>query len=179
MTTGRINQVTTVGRSDWTGQRSRLGNGESAPASVDPNATTGTDHQNRPTIDRSRSVTGTRASSSNPTNNWLPSRPVRPTSQRAFFRAPLGTSLRGRDLRDGRVRNERFLVRILDRSGPNESILTPWSQKLAPSAGDCACRSGVPSLLGRVSLGLATSLPSTSYREGPEVFLRNTSAVHT
>ena len=39
--------------------------------------------------------------------------------------------MRGRDLRDGRVRNERLLVRILDRSGPtNRYYIPPWSHNL-------------------------------------------------
>jgi hypothetical protein len=84
-----------------------------------------------------------------PTDRRRPSRAV-------YFRAPLGSSLRGRDVQDVRVRNVDILVRI-DRSGPS-SLSAPWSLD-AFSAGGRLSRSGVPSRSGQ-SLGLATSLPS-------------------
>jgi len=73
----------------------------------------------------------------------------------SFYRAPLGSSLRGRDLQDGRVRNEDIPVRI-DRSGPGCMVrMVPSSRSLPDTATVC---SGVPLLSARSSLGLATSL---------------------
>ena len=83
----------------------------------------------------------------------------------SFYRAPLGSSLRGRDLQDGRVRNEEIPVRI-DRSGPGCMVRVVLSSRSLPETATVC--SGVPSLSARSSLGLATSLrPSERQESSP------------
>ena len=99
---------------------------------------------------------------------FLPSRiGVSPTDRAAgrepvsFYRAPLGSSLRGRDLQDGRVRNEDIPVRI-DRSGPARVV--PRRVALYRTRPPPPARAS-PSRSARSSLGLATSLRPSERQE--------------